>query len=140
MGQRDHHLFVYGTLMSNANGALGKTQRDRLAREGRSLGPATLTGARLYDLGRYPGLTESGDAADIVHGELIALDDPHITLVWIDAYEGLAPGGHDENEYARVQRDVRLASGGELTAWVYVLLREIAQYRPITSGRWKGAR
>ena len=39
------HLFVYGTLKSAAMGAMGKAQRDRLQREGRSLGAAILQSA-----------------------------------------------------------------------------------------------
>ena len=133
------HLFVYGTLMSTAIGAMGKAQRDRLQREGRSLGAATMQGAQLYNLGRYPGLIESGDPGHIVHGELIALVNPHITLRWLDDYEGLVPSDHDRNEYARLERQVRLADGSEQAAWVYVFLREVGRHRLIAGGRWPSA-
>jgi gamma-glutamylcyclotransferase (GGCT)/AIG2-like uncharacterized protein YtfP len=133
------HLFVYGTLMSAAIGTMGKAQRDRLQREGRGLGAATMHGAQLYHLGRYPGLIESGDPGHIVHGELIALANPHITLRWLDDYEGLVPGDHDQNEYARLERPVLLANGNELPAWVYVFLRDVERYRLIAGGRWTSA-
>ena len=137
------HLFVYGTLMSAAIGAMGKAQRDRLQCEGISLGAATMHGAQLYNLGRYPGLIESGDPGHIVHGELIALANPHITLRWLDDYEGLVPGDHDQNEYARLERQVLLANGSAVPvwvpAWVYVFLRDVERYRPIAGGRWKFA-
>ena len=133
------HVFVYGTLMSTAIGAMGKAQRDRLQTEGRGLGAATLHGALLYDLGRYPGLIESGDRDHIVHGEVITLANPQITLRWLDDYEGLIPGDNDQNEYARLERQVRFADGGELSAWVYVFLREVARHRLIANGRWTSA-
>ncbi len=133
------HVFVYGTLMSQVMGAMGKAQRDRLQTEGRSLGAATLHGAQLYHLGRYPGLIESSDRDHIVHGELIALANPRITLRWLDDYEGAVPGDHDQSEYARLERQVRLADGSELSAWVYVFLREVARHRLIATGRWTSA-
>ncbi len=124
--------------MSSTSGALGKAQRDRLVREGRSLGPASMHGARLYNLGRYPGLVETGNPDHVVRGELIGLKNPQLTLLWLDDYEGLVSGDHDQNEYARVERDVRIDGGTERPAWVYVFLREVARFRPIASGRWKG--
>ena len=78
-----HGLFVYGTLMSWAKGALGLNERKRLSREASSLGPATLRG-RLYDLGQYPGLIISNVDADVVHGEVFELFRPAVTLQWLD--------------------------------------------------------
>jgi len=129
------HLFVYGTLMSGAVGALGKAQRERLQRESRSLGAATMAGARLYDLGRYPGLVESGEASDFVHGEVVTLTNPARTFLWLDAYEDVIPDKPDASDYARLQRTVRLASA-EISAWVYVFLKDVARRRAIASGRW----
>ncbi len=136
MPQTGHHLFVYGTLMRAAAGVLGKAQRERLLRESRSLGPATMAGAQLYHLGRYPGLVESGEAGHIVHGEAIELLHPSRTFGWLDDYEGIGSVGSDANEYARLERAIRLERGGELTAWVYVFLHDVTHRRPIPSGRW----
>jgi gamma-glutamylcyclotransferase (GGCT)/AIG2-like uncharacterized protein YtfP len=130
------HLFVYGTLMSSATGALGRPERARLAAEARTLGPATLAAARLYDLGRYPGLAETGHPADTVHGEALTLADPPRTLAWLDDYEGFIPGDYNLSEYARLERQIRLAGGAELAAWVYIFRRDVAALRPITGGRW----
>jgi gamma-glutamylcyclotransferase (GGCT)/AIG2-like uncharacterized protein YtfP len=132
------HLFVYGTLMSAATGPLGRAERQRLQRQGESLGPATMTG-RLYDLGRYPGLVAGDDAGHIVHGEVYALRDPAASLRWLDAYEGTAPGDHDTSEYRRSTRQVRLADGAELTAWVYLYARDPANARLLSDGRWRVA-
>lgn len=129
-------LFVYGTLMSRAQGALGMAQRAQLARESRALGPAVLPGAELYDLGRYPGLVLTTNETQIVHGEVVELHKPQRSLVWLDEYEGFAPGQNHENDYDRVERQVRLADGEMFTAWVYIFLKDILHRRPIPSGRW----
>jgi gamma-glutamylcyclotransferase (GGCT)/AIG2-like uncharacterized protein YtfP len=130
------HLFVYGTLMPHATGALGHVERTRLARESRSLGAATMAGARLYDLGRYPGLVESGTPSDVVHGEVVLLANPARTFMWLDAYEGVIASDPQGSEYARLERPVRLQRGGELRAWVYVFLKDVARRRAIGGGRW----
>jgi gamma-glutamylcyclotransferase (GGCT)/AIG2-like uncharacterized protein YtfP len=130
------YLFVYGTLMRGAVGALGAAQRDRLVRESRSFGPATIAGAELYDLGRYPGLVASPDASLVVHGEAVELLSPARTLVWLDAYEGITAGDNDEGEYARQARPVRLVNGQTVEAWVYLLRRKAPGHARIRSGRW----
>jgi len=136
LNKTGRQLFVYGTLMPTASGALGKARRDRLMRESCSLGPATMAGARLYDLGRYPGLVECDEASHVVHGEVVELANPSCTFAWLDAYEGIIPGNHDQNEYARLERKVHLASGAELCAWVYLLRRDVRHLAPIAGGRW----
>ena len=129
------YLFVYGTLMSGAQTPLGKAQRLRLARESDSLGPASIAHARLYDLGRYPGAIPGGGGDDLVHGEAVLLSAPEQTLAWLDAYEGIAPK-HDENEYERSLREVRLAGGEAIDGWVYLLRTVPARAKRIDDGRW----
>lgn len=130
------HLFVYGTLMSTATGDLGRDMRLRLRREARSLGAATLPG-RLYDLGRYPGLAASSDPADRVHGEVLELMDPAVSLVWLDAYEGVQRGPQAIGEYTRITVDATLAIGGQLTVWVYRFNRPVVGLPWVRGGRWK---
>ena len=130
------YLFVYGTLMSGAGTALGKSQRLRLARESDSLGPASLVHARLYDLGRYPGAAAGDGEDDIVHGEAVLLSTPETTLKWLDAYEDIAPDNGDANEYERKVCAIRLAGGEAIDAWVYLLLRVPAHAKRIGDGRW----
>jgi len=122
------YLFVYGTLMSGAHTALGKSQRLRLARESDSLGPASIAHVHLYDLGRYPGAVAGGGEDDVVHGEAVLLSAPQPTLAWLDAYEG--------SEYDRVVREVRLAGGEAIDAWVYLLRAVPARGKRIEDGRW----
>jgi gamma-glutamylcyclotransferase (GGCT)/AIG2-like uncharacterized protein YtfP len=131
------YLFVYGTLMSGARSALGKEQRLRLARESDSLGPASLPGAHLFDLGRYPGAVPAQNIDAIVHGEVVLLSAPQPSLLWLDTYEGYVHGA-DDNEYDRVVREVRLAGGESFDAWTYLLRRVPKERHHIVSGRWSG--
>ena len=129
------HLFVYGTLLSSA----GHPKGARLAREGRLVGEATIQGCGLYSLGRYPGLVEAADVTGPVHGEVFALNNPASSLKWLDAYEGIVPGNDLQNEYERVERPVRLASGESATAWVYLYRKDVSRFRRIPDGRWVSA-
>jgi gamma-glutamylcyclotransferase (GGCT)/AIG2-like uncharacterized protein YtfP len=124
------HLFVYGTLMSAAGHPMGA----RLAREGKRLGPASMQG-RLYRVAWYPGLVDSIDAEERVHGELFALANPAATFGWLDAYEGVR-GGSNDNEYARVERLARLSAAAEVLAWVYLYQRDPPSLGLIADGRW----
>jgi gamma-glutamylcyclotransferase (GGCT)/AIG2-like uncharacterized protein YtfP len=128
------HLFVYGTLLSSAAHPMGA----RLRREARLIGEASVAG-RLYSLGRYPGLVETTDPASCVHGEVYALNSPAASLRWLDAYEGIA-GTPAAGEYERCERRVRLASGGEVTAWVYLYRAPVQGLPAIADGRWTGRR
>ena len=136
MNEVCRYLFVYGTLMSGLQTALGKAQRLRLARESDSLGPASIAHARFYDLGRYPGAVAGGGEDDLVHGEAMVLSDAERTLAWLDAYEGIAPGKPDANEYERTLREVKLAGGEAIDAWVYLLRAVPPGARRIEDGRW----
>jgi len=137
MGETCRHLFVYGTLMATDTGALGREQRARLQRESRRVGAATMMGARLYSLGRYPGLVESSAASDVVHGEVVALANPARSFFWLDAYEGVIHDKREASDYARIERTVRLVKDGTaLDVWVYVFLKDVAHRRAIASGRW----
>jgi gamma-glutamylcyclotransferase (GGCT)/AIG2-like uncharacterized protein YtfP len=129
-------LFVYGTLKSTAQGALGMAQRAQLVRESRLLGAAVLLGAELFDLGRYPGLVLTTDETQHVHGEVVELHDPAHSFAWLDDYEGFSPGEDHTNDYNRVEHAVRLVNGEITTAWVYVFLKDLLHRRPIPSGRW----
>jgi gamma-glutamylcyclotransferase (GGCT)/AIG2-like uncharacterized protein YtfP len=130
------HLFVYGTLKSAASGALGHAHRARLTRESRSLGAATMAGAALYDLGRYPGLVETGRDNDIVHGEVLLLLNPKGTFAWLDPYEDISPNDPENSAYSRLERPIGLAHGKAVSAWVYVFLRDVANRRLVSGGRW----
>lgn len=133
------YLFVYGTLMSGARSRLGTAERLRLAAQSDSLGPASLPHAVLYDFGHYPGVVCGGGPDDIVHGEVVLLDDVAAVFDWLDAYEDCTRPDQtaaSEDEYERVVRQVRLAGGETFDAWVYLLRRVPADARRVASGRW----
>lgn len=131
-------LFVYGTLMLRATSPMGRSQRARLAREAEWLGLATVQG-RLYNLGRYPGLTIEPGAGSLVHGEIVRLLDPGRSLRWLDAYEGIVPGAHDENEYRRVEIDALSPAGRVMRAWTYVYAKSVAGADHLSDGSWLAA-
>lgn len=128
------HLFVYGTLLSTVGHAKGA----RLQREARLIGAASIPG-RLYRIKHYPGLVEGTDPQELVHGEVHALNNPVSALTWLDAYEGIVPGALDRNEYERVERPLRLASGQPIAAWVYLYRKTVAPFRLIPDGRWRSS-
>ncbi len=130
-------LFVYGTLLTRARGELGADMRARLRQESTSLGEATIPG-RLFSLGTFPVMLAPAASSDTVHGEVLRLEDPERVFVWLDPYEGITPGHRREGEYERVRRSVRLASGEELIAWVYLYVADTTNAPPIPSGRWEG--
>jgi gamma-glutamylcyclotransferase (GGCT)/AIG2-like uncharacterized protein YtfP len=125
------NLFVYGSLMSSS----GHAMSERLQREARLVGEATITG-RLYRISWYPGLVESRDPGEQVHGEVYALQAPDRALAWLDKYEGVVPGNADAADYERVERPVRLATGDEITAWVYLYRKDPSKLSRIPQGRW----
>jgi gamma-glutamylcyclotransferase (GGCT)/AIG2-like uncharacterized protein YtfP len=131
------HLFVYGTLMTSASGAaMGTGQRARLHAASKSLGAATIPG-RLYDAGRYPLLVDSKEPGDIVHGEVLSLDEPAMVFPFLDPYEGIDPARPDDGMYRRVVRTVTLHDGSARDAWVYLYQRDVSRRRRIADGRWR---
>jgi gamma-glutamylcyclotransferase (GGCT)/AIG2-like uncharacterized protein YtfP len=128
------HLFVYGSLMSTAGHPMGA----RLGGEARLLGPASICG-QLYRISWYPGAVASSHPSHRVHGELYALDDPAASLAWLDAYEGIAPGSRESGEYVRLERPVRLASGEERPAWVYLYQKPVDPAHLVADGRWRSS-
>jgi gamma-glutamylcyclotransferase (GGCT)/AIG2-like uncharacterized protein YtfP len=127
------HLFVYGSLLSS----IGHTSGQRLRGEARLVGAASMPG-RLYRVGWYPGLVEAQAGDTRVHGEVYALADPAGSLAWLDEYESIVPGKEASNEYLRAERAVQLASGQDLTAWVYLYQWDVTGVQLVDDGRWVG--
>ena len=128
------HLFVYGSLLS----AIGHPSGERLRSEARLVGAASMSG-RLYRVGWYPGLVEAATGDSRVHGEVYALADPAGSLAWLDDYESIVPGKEASNEYVRAERAVQLASGQQVTAWVYLYQWDVTGVQVVADGRWVGA-
>jgi gamma-glutamylcyclotransferase (GGCT)/AIG2-like uncharacterized protein YtfP len=135
-------LFVYGTLMRAAGSNYGQAARMRLDQEAPQRLAAETRG-QLYQLGQYPGLV-AGDTGDVVHGELILLRDPAVTLPWLDDYEAISPEPDADNEYARQLREITIpggatGSGVTVSAWTYVYIKPVRGLRLIVSGRWQSS-
>ena len=115
-------LFVYGTLRQ------GQTARSLIANQITRSEPATTTG-RIYAFPTgYPAFSDH--ARGRVTGEVLWLTELPATFGLLDAYEGA--------EFARVIKQVTLATGEEVWAWIYTLADPAAvQYGAlIEDGDW----
>lgn len=124
-------VFVYGTLRK----ACGHEMHRMLEHAARFVGDATVCGT-LYDLGAYPGLVVAGEHADLVTGEVYALDPARedATLAVLDEYEGCAPRDVTPREYRRERVQVTLVDGPTIAAWTYVLDRDPTGLMQIEGG------
>ena len=111
--ETSEHLFVYGTLRRDADGPPGPR---RLLQETAALvGEGTVRG-RLFDAGGFPGAVRESEGR--VSGEVYRLEQPRLTLRKLDRYEGCRPDGR--GLFRRVTVPVRLDSGREVEAWIYL--------------------
>lgn len=116
------HIFVYGTLRFESRHPMAR----RLSSQARHVGKGRVPG-RLYDCGWYPAaLFDENERRHIV-GDVFAIAPNSRLLAELDAYEAGDPA------YARAILEVKLASGGTVTAWAYGV-REAPNARPIPSG------
>lgn len=123
------HLFVYGTLLPDQ----APSELMPIVQELRSLGNATLHGARLYDLGEFPAALPVRRAS-VVHGKLFELPARAGALLnSLDVYEEAKP---PNGLFRREVSLVRLPGGRRTRAWVYYYNRTVGDARPIPSGRF----
>ena len=121
-------LFVYGTLRQGS----GHAMVEWLVRASEFVDAAVFQG-KLFMVASYPGAVESEDPADRVLGEAYRLLRPLTLLRRLDEYERCNPHNADA-PYVRRIKPVRLASGAEVAAWVYLYNRPTAGLERITSG------
>jgi gamma-glutamylcyclotransferase (GGCT)/AIG2-like uncharacterized protein YtfP len=114
------HLFVHGTLRSGSAVPAARALHARAVHVG-----AGSIGARLLDLGTYPGAVPSDDPADRVAGEVwtIAVGAETEILRLLDDYEGCTPKA--TRLFRRARTDVRCDDGRTRRAWVYYYARPI---------------
>ena len=116
-------LFVYGTMRQ------GQTARSLVANSIVRCEKATTSGSiYVFPMG-YPGFCE-GDGKGRVIGECLWLTELAATFGLLDAYEG--------EDFARVIKQVTLASGEEVWAWIYTLADPgaVRYGTPIGDGDW----
>jgi gamma-glutamylcyclotransferase (GGCT)/AIG2-like uncharacterized protein YtfP len=111
-------LFVYGTLRKDSQ----KMMNPMLAHDSTYVGDARIQG-ELYDLGTYPGVFLNEGCADIVMGEVYALNPQHASRTWqvLDHYEGCGPDDDEPHAYRRRKVRAFLNDGNEVDAWAYFL-------------------
>jgi gamma-glutamylcyclotransferase (GGCT)/AIG2-like uncharacterized protein YtfP len=126
-------LFVYGSLRRGFRNPAAS----RLKRASLWLGRGTI-GARLYDLGAYPGAVPSRHARDRVEGDLVRLLAPSRMLPALDRYELCDAASPRPHLYRREQTLVRLTGGREVAAWTYFYQLPVSKARRIVSGVWSG--
>jgi gamma-glutamylcyclotransferase (GGCT)/AIG2-like uncharacterized protein YtfP len=117
------YLFVYGTLRRGSRNRFARLLESRA----RFVGNARMQG-RLFDCGRYPGVTPSDAAGDWVRGEVFRLAESASLLAKLDAYEGPL--------FARVPQRVYLSSGMRL-AWVFLHKGNPPEGVRIICGEWR---
>lgn len=121
-------IFVYGTLLrGERNHRIIKPFADRIE--------AATTSGRLFVLPQgYPGLLPGPDT---VRGECVALRDPQAALAALDDLEEYFGPDHPDNEYRRVNIEIRIA-GRTSPAWTYFYARPLpVGARLIPSGDWR---
>lgn len=123
------HVFAYGLLQAEYN--LGQSLTGIAQRQ-----LARIRG-QIFNLGNYPGWQPSDDVNDWVHGELLTLQQPNVTLPSIDRIEGF----NDYTNQALYHRVLVIATndqGEDVFAWCYRYARAI--HSPaIEGGRWRKA-
>ncbi len=133
------HLFLYGSLLT---GTPDRRLNRRLRRLLKRARPATIQ-ARLYNLGRYPGVIPSTEASDRVYGRVITLNNPHL-LRQMDRYEDYVAHDAAGGEFTRVMVTARMApQRNHIDCWAYLYNRSVAGKQRITSGdyvRYRKAR
>lgn len=121
MAASENLLFVYGTLRRAGRNPICRMLDHRTD----FIGVGTFRG-QLYDLGAYPGVVPSPDAADRVTGEVYALHDPDKAFSILDNYE--------TSEYRREKHPIALEDGRQVQAWTYIYIYPTDTLRLIASG------
>jgi gamma-glutamylcyclotransferase (GGCT)/AIG2-like uncharacterized protein YtfP len=124
-------LFVYGTLMRGFDHPMAQL----LSRSADFIGEARCQG-RLYLVKHYPGLVLSGDAGDVVFGELYRLRQPAELLREFDIYEACGEGFAGPTEYIRQMLPVTSEGHSVDEAWTYIYNWPVAHLPRIVSGRF----
>lgn len=127
-------LFVYGTLMRGYDHPMSRLLSANAAFEGE-----VSCRGQLHLIRHYPGLVLSGEAGDVVHGELYRLREPDALLREFDMYEACGEGFPEPTEYVRRVLPVTRTGGDAVEAWTYVYNWPVSHLPRIESGRFQKA-
>jgi gamma-glutamylcyclotransferase (GGCT)/AIG2-like uncharacterized protein YtfP len=132
-------IFIYGTLLSSLNHPM----HDLLKRYAELTGKGTIR-AKLYDLGRYPGVVLSNNQADRVKGEIYKITDSEKLFPVLDRYEGCSDEFPEPHQYLRKKVPVLMDDGRRMDTWVYLFNWDTLRHTHIESGNYlenvKGSR
>jgi gamma-glutamylcyclotransferase (GGCT)/AIG2-like uncharacterized protein YtfP len=126
-------LFVYGTLREGMN----TPEARLLMNKSRPLGAAILEGARLFDLGEYPGAVRADDPSEEVSGQLVEIapaESDHV-LALLDEYEEYRPAAAERSLFIRERAKVRCGDKA-VDAWVYWYNGPMHAARAVRGGRY----
>ena len=124
-------FFVYGTLLPDQPNAFLWQGLETSAEQ------AWFGNGRLYDLGGYPMLVETG--ANPVKGQIITIasDFYESVMARLDFLEGYDSFRPELAGYRRVIREVMIENGRATAAWVYVGQLELVNGRvAVPDGDW----
>ncbi len=125
-----NHLFVYGTLRKEKDGAL----HPFLGNKAVYIGKASIPG-KLYQVNTYPGAVPAPFQSNhVVYGEVYRLLKPEQILRILDDYEECATHFPQPHEYQRLPETVTLSDGKRIDAWVYWFRHSVKGLRQIKSG------
>jgi len=139
--QAGSRLFVYGTLLADANHAMGSLLRRHATR----IGTGSIR-ARLYIVpdpfdrtNAYPGAMPSGDASERVYGEVYAISgDSGRLLATLDEFEHCSQERPEPHEFMRRTVPVTMQDGTSLPATVYLYTWDVSRARFVPGGRFEG--
>lgn len=114
-------IFVYGTLRP----AMAPPEMKHIVERWKPVGSATVLG-QLLDLGDYTGAVLDANTSSRIIGEVFELPNDPAMLAELDEYEGFEPDEPETSLFCRVKADVKLASGGNQSCWLYVHNRNAA--------------
>ena len=132
--KRQHScLFLYGSLLTGTpDRSLNKRVR-RLLRRAR---PAVIQ-ARLYNLGRYPGIISSTIKTNRVHGRVITVKNSRF-LQRLDRYEDYFAEEPIHSEFDRIKMQVQLLPSRKyIDCWVYMYNGDVSGKQRIVSGDYQ---
>lgn len=122
-------LFVYGSLRRHC----GTSIHSGLGKDADFIALAATQG-KLYQVAGYPGLVESAECADLVHGELYRMHHPQELLEELDEYEECTTHMPTPHEFIRQIIKVKCPDGFIHDAWAYIFNYPVTSLPCISSG------
>ncbi|MDX2042969.1 MAG: acetylornithine/succinylornithine family transaminase [Acidobacteriota bacterium] len=108
-------IFVYGTLRP----AMAPPEMKHIVGRWKPVGSGTVLG-QLLDLGDYTGAVLDANTSSRIVGEAFEMPNDPAMLAELDEYEGFEPDEPETSLFCRVKTEVKLASGGNQSCWMYV--------------------